>query len=134
VKTPREFRRILRKDGFIVLFWNERRLTGSEFLSAYEDFLLRYAKDYAKVRHDRINKETLNKSFEIEFNLATFKNHQSLDFEELKGRMLSASYMPDENSPRFSEMISELKLLFAKHQENGRIRILYDTNVYYGKP
>ena len=44
--------------------------------------------------------------------------------------MLSASYMPNESESAFPAMIAELESLFAKHNENGRIDLLYDTNVY----
>ncbi len=61
----------------------------------------------------------------------TFSNQQVFDFEGLKGRMLSASYMPNETDPQFGAVIEDLHRLFAKHAENGKIEILYDTNVYH---
>jgi hypothetical protein len=47
--------------------------------------------------------------------------------------MLSSSYIPSADNPRFAEMIKNLKLLFAEHSESGKIDILYDTKVFYGK-
>ena len=61
---------------------------------------------------------------------AKFENVQIFDFEGLKGRMLSASYMPSESDASFAALIDELNALFAKHAENGKIRILYDTNLF----
>ena len=46
------------------------------------------------------------------------------------GRLLSSSYMPSESDPAFPALNNELQALFAKHAENGRINILYDTNVF----
>ncbi len=132
-KTRSEFHRILKKNGFIALIWNERQLITNEFLRDYEKFLREFGTDYEKVRHDNITKETLREFFQADFQQATFQNSQLLDFEGLKGRMLSASYMPSAENPRFEEMIKKLKSLFAQYAENGRIDILYDTNIFYSK-
>ncbi len=132
-RTREEFRRILKPAGHIVLIWNERQLNTTPFLTEYESFLLRYANDYTKVRHENIDALRLNDFFQRPYLSATFQNVQVLDFEALMGRMLSSSYMPDENSTVFPPMIDDLQTLFAKYNENGRINLLYDTNVYYSQ-
>lgn len=128
--TRTEFHRILKTGGHIVLIWNERQLDTSPFLIEYEAFLLKYAKDYKNVRHENIDGVRLRDFFQLEYEACTFQNVQAFDFEGLKGRMLSSSYMPNESDDIFGEMVKELRTLFAKHVENGRIRVLYDTNVY----
>ena len=47
--------------------------------------------------------------------------------------MLSSSYMPSETAPEFPAMNKELQMLFAKHAENGKIKVLYDTKVYFSR-
>jgi SAM-dependent methyltransferase len=130
-KTRTEFQRILRPGGYIALLWNERKLDATEFLRAYEELLLRYANDYAKVRHENIDQKKLGDFFKSGYKTATFPNVQVFDFYGLRGRMLSASYMPDQDDPRFPGLERELDALFAKHAENGRIKVFYDTNIYY---
>ena len=125
-----EFHRILKPNGHIVLIWNERQLNTTPFLKDYEQFLLQYATDYTKVRHEKINRERLRDFFQEEYAAKTFQNSQVLNFEGLKGRMLSSSYMPSETDAVFDEMAKDLRALFAKHAENGKIRVLYDSNVY----
>jgi SAM-dependent methyltransferase len=132
-KTRPEFHRILKPGGHIVLIWNERQLDSTPFLREYEGFLLRHANDYPVVRHENIHAEELQKFFRQEMHTATFENVQVFDFYGLKGRMLSASYMPNENDAAFPDMIEELRIVFAKHAENGRIKIFYDTNVYFSQ-
>ena len=132
-KTHAEFRRILKPGGCIALIWNERQLDTTEFLREYENFLLKFANDYTKVRHDNVNEEILTGFFESDFRRKTFQNEQVFDFEGLKGRALSSSYMPSEASENFEPMVAELQALFAKHSENGKIKVLYDTNIFYSK-
>lgn len=131
--TRAEFKRILKPGGFVVLIWNERQLDTTPFLSEYEAFLLKYATDYTKVRHENTDAASLKRFFEKEPASATLDNMQVFGFEELRGRMLSSSYMPDENSAVYPVMIDELKTLFAKHNERGKIKVLYDTNIYYAQ-
>ena len=126
-----EFHRILNPGGHIVLMWNERQLDTTPFLGEYEAFLVKYAYDYGSVRHENIAAKQLSDFFQKEYCSATFQNIQIFDFEGLKGRMLSASYMPNERDAIFEEVIDELQILFAKHAENGRIKVFYDTNVYF---
>ena len=129
-KTKLEFQRILKPGGSVALIWNERQLDTTPFLIEYESFLIKYAYDYGTVRHENIEQKELRDFFGKEYTSDTFQNFQDFDFEGLKGRMLSSSYMPNEADEVFEEMIKELRGVFAKHAENGRIRVLYDTNVY----
>lgn len=132
-KTRTEFKRILREEGFVVLMWNERQLASTAFLRGYEQLLIEFGTDYETVRHENITKETLQEFFRADFKQRTFSNVQTVDFEGLKGRMLSSSYMPTAENPRFGEMLEKLETLFAQSAENGRIEILYDTKVFYGQ-
>lgn len=130
-KARAEFKRILKENGFVALIWNERQLNTAPFLAEYEHFLLKFANDYTKVRHENIDEEKLFEFFQQEFRRATFKNTQIFDFDGLKGRVLSSSYMPIEINESYEPMIAELRVLFAKHAENGKIELSYDTAVFY---
>lgn len=129
--TRREFRRILRPGGWVALIWNERQLDSTAFLREYEAFILRFANDYEEVRHEKITEAVLENFFHAAFCRATFGNTQVFDFEGIRGRLLSSSYMPAEDEPVYESMMAELRKLFAKHEENGRIKVFYDTNVFY---
>ncbi len=131
--TRPEFKRILKPGGYAVLIWNERQLDTTPFLMEYEAFLGKYANDYGAVRHENIGKNEIGGFFQNGYAEATFANIQIFDYEGLRGRMLSSSYMPSESEPVYAEMAEELKSLFAKHAENGRIKVLYDTNVYFSQ-
>lgn len=130
-KTATEFQRILRPGGYIALFWNERQLDTTEFLREYEKLLLKFANDYEKVRHENIDQQKLGAFFQSEYERASFPNEQVFDYEGLRGRLLSSSYMPAEDSASYPLLEKELKALFAKHSEHGKIKVFYDTNIYY---
>ncbi len=132
-KTRKEFRRILKDKGFVALIWNERQLDTTAFLRGYENLLIKFGTDYEDVRHENITKETLKDFFQTDFRQDVFQNKQTIDFEGLKGRMLSSSYIPSKDNPCFQKMLENLESLFAEHAENGKIDILYTTNVFYGQ-
>src|SRR5690606_31944950 len=102
-------------------------------LIAYEELLKKYATDYSKVRHDKIDGLHLKNFFQQDYETAAFENSQSLDLEGLQGRMASSSYMPNVSDPVFPEIAGELKTLFANHAESGRITVLYRTRVFYSQ-
>ena len=129
--TRKEFKRILKPGGYVVLMWNERQLDTTAFLREYEQLLLTYATDYEKVRHENIDQQKLGAFFETDYRRSSFPNVQEFDFAGLRGRLLSSSYMPAEDHPTFPKLEKELAMLFTKHSEKDRIKVFYDTNVYY---
>lgn len=129
--TREEFKRILKPGGWVTLMWNERQLDTTPFLIEYEQLLLKYANDYTNVRHDNINETKLEAFFEGDLRSATFPNEQVLNFDGIRGRVTSSSYMPAEGDETYQEMVKELRTLFDKHAENDRISVFYDTNVFY---
>lgn len=132
-RFKQEAKRILKADGYVVLIWNERQLDTTQFLREYEKLLLEYGTDYKEVRHDNYEHLKIENFFDKGFVKKTFPNEQHLDFDGLKGRMMSSSYIPSESDARFPEMIEDLENLFARHKEDDKIKILYDTKVFYGR-
>ncbi|MFX1433926.1 MAG: class I SAM-dependent methyltransferase [Promethearchaeota archaeon] len=126
-QTQKEFRRILKEGGYVILIWNNRKKSDSGFSTEYEKFITKYGKDYKFTRKDETD---INNFFKYEKEV--FYNYQDFDFEGLKGRLLSASYIPLENSPEYEDMIKELAFIFDKYQHDGTIKLEYDTEVYYG--
>src|SRR5579864_3199234 len=52
-RARREFVRILKPGGWLVLLWNERLTDATAFLRDYEQLLLTFSTDYENVRHER---------------------------------------------------------------------------------
>lgn len=130
----REFVRILRPGGLVALIWNDRRKDSTRFLTDYERLVLDYGTDYRKVDHTRIGESALKSFFGPKgFRTAAFDNHQKLDFYGLRGRLLSASYVPTESDPSFSAMIRQLHSIFERNQSEGEVSLDYDARIYYGR-
>ncbi len=132
-RAKQEFARILKPSGWVALIWNERRLDSTPFLRAYESLLLRYGTDYEKVRHENVESEIGEFFSPQEFHLKSLENLQQFDFESLKGRLLSSSYVPERDHPNFPAMLQELERIFNAHESKGIVRFEYDTRVYYGQ-
>lgn len=134
-KSKAEFKRILKPNGNVILMWNDRRTDSTDFLKAYEDFIKMFATDYNEVNHKNIDEAVFNDFFgKGNYTLKSFINYQNFDLDGLKGRILSSSYMPAEDHKDFDFMMSALKKIFTRFQENGKVTIEYDTNIYYGRP
>ncbi len=128
-----EFSRILRPPQWVVLVWNSRAWDANPFMTAYEELVERYGKEYGRVRHQRLKEEDFAAFFGAAgYHTATFPNAQVLDHEALVGRHLSSSYIPQEESGVGRPMMAELDELFAQHEEHGRVLMVYQTEVYYG--
>lgn len=133
-KCKVEFHRILGEAGWLVLIWNHRLLEATPFLKAYEKLLNIHGTDYDKVQHRAMNNDLVKPVFGArQFMLRTFANSQVLDYEGLKGRLLSSSYVPNQNNPGYESMVEALSDIFDKHQTNGEIKFEYETKMFFGQ-
>jgi SAM-dependent methyltransferase len=128
VTARREFQRILKPEGWVAILWNDRR-DKTPFMQAYRALLLRHATDYLQVDHKRITPDVLRGFYAGEFRQRKFDNHQTFDYQGLRGRLLSSSYVPLDNGA----MLEELQGIFAEHQVDRTVRFDYVTALYYGK-
>ncbi|HUX20380.1 MAG TPA: class I SAM-dependent methyltransferase [Spirochaetia bacterium] len=130
----KEFVRILKGHGSVVLIWNARLTDTTPFLQEYEAFLKVFANDYAKVNHTNVEQHKLTGFFSPnKFTAYSYPNRQRFDLEGLKGRLRSSSYMPNAGEAGYEVMIAELQRLFERHVKGGTVQIDYRTNLYCGK-
>src|SRR6516164_9289375 len=52
--TRREFARIVKPEGWVVLIWHDRDTESTEFLKEYESFLLRHSIYYPTIAHNKV--------------------------------------------------------------------------------
>ena len=133
VKARREFVRILKTGGWVVLVWNERKTDSTPFLTAYENLLLTYGTDYQEIRHERTSAEIGTFFAPAPFQSKVFPYEQRFDYQGLQGRLLSSSYTPQADDPKHAPMLQELRRIFDRHQYQGRVAFEYDTRMFYGR-
>jgi SAM-dependent methyltransferase len=130
-KSRGEFARILKPGGWAVLVWNERKADSKPFLREYEELLLRYGTDYNEVRHEHT---VVGEFFDpLPFQERTFDLQQVFDYAGVEGRLMSSSYAPGPAHPNHAPMLRELREIFDRHQQDGKVSIEYTTRMFYGR-
>jgi SAM-dependent methyltransferase len=132
--TRREFLRILKPQGWVAVIWNDRRISETAFGRAYEDLLVRYGTDYARVQEAYPETQDMEQFFgPANVQRRESANFQEFDFDGLAGRLRSSSYAPKEGHANYAPMTKALKELFDANHENGRVRMNYTTQIYLGQ-
>lgn len=132
--TRREWQRLLRKDGWVGLVWNE--------LTEEEEVARRYRKlanAFVDAQDLPARSRLTNPTSEIAaffapnpVEQATFPNEQLLDLDGLKGRALSSSYWPNSGEP-LQQSLELLEALFETFEVDGKVRLLYRTELFLGQ-
>jgi SAM-dependent methyltransferase len=125
--------RIARAGAWGTLLWNERPLEPPAFLVDYEALLHKHAAEYARIAASRADEARMREFFGGAMQLAAYPNHQVLDFEGLKGRLMSSSYAPEPGHAQHEPMMVALRELFDRHARDGTVVFPYRTLVYYGQ-
>jgi SAM-dependent methyltransferase len=132
-RASREFVRILKPGGWLVLLWNERLTDSTAFLRDYEQLLLTYGTDYQDIRHEHTTSE-INEFFDpVPFQERAFAMRQEFDYAGVEGRLLSSSYAPGPDHPKHAPMLRELRRLFEANAVEGRAVFEYKTRLYFGR-
>jgi len=133
-RAKREFTRILKPGGWIVLLWNDRDETGTVFAREYEQLLITYGKDYLQVKHRNISESDIAEFFRpAEMTVRRLRNFQDFNVDGVLGRLRSSSYVPAAGERNHEEIMQAAGNLFARHQQNGLVRIEYETVMYLGR-
>lgn len=129
-----EFARILRPRGRVALFWNTRSLD-SAFMRELEAVLRAHIPAYAASNaRERADEASLREFFGAGWIEHTaFANPLTVDFDALLGRFASSSYAPRADDPAREALFADLRALFARHAESGRVAMLYDTHLHCGR-
>ncbi len=124
--------RILREPRWGAVVWNVRRTDADDFAREYEALLERWGTDYARYRARRIDPVEMTAFFGAVPVERIMPNAQVFDFEGLRGRLLSSSYVPATGHPDHEPMLFALAELFARRAEGGVVHFHYDTQLFLG--
>ena len=128
-----EWKRVLTPGGRVLVYWNSRLLDGSGFLRGYEQLLLDYGTDYSAVAERYQSDAQMAAWFGTGLQAsAQFANVQLLDFDALRGRLLSSSYAPVAGQPGHAPMLAALRALFDAQAVDGRVAFEYQTRAFLG--
>ena len=124
----REFVRILKPAGWVVLVWNER-LRSPGLHADYDALIRRYAPERRSVTPDEFT------SFfgHSRWRQAKLPNEQRLDWPAFEGRLRSSSYAPLPGAREYQPMMDALERIFTAFQAGGLVTLGYDTEIYYGR-
>ena len=125
-----ECKRIIKPAGQVILAWN-RQLNNTDFEKRYSALRAKYR--IGEKGPVQIEPAIIADFFETQIpESKIFDNKQLLNFEGLKGQLLSKSYIPLPGHDLYDEMITDLIQLFVTQNENGLVRIDYETVLYWG--
>lgn len=126
--------RILKAPKLALLIWNNWERADSPFLSDYGAFLDARMPERKAADHRDVTETDFNDFFGNEhWERAELPNPQTVDFEGLRGRLLSASYAIKEGEPGYEEAMAELRGIFDRHAKDGRVDLGYTTILRFGE-
>ena len=129
-ETQKEFQRILKDRGHIVISWNMRD-SDDPFQQRLNELFARNIEKLTKVEQQK-DAEAVHTFFGTQSpGHIILKNTQRFSFPELMGRMRSSSYFPPEDSSLYSRVEEQINDIFRIFQENGKISFNYKTHVYW---
>ncbi len=125
--------RIGKPGAWCILIWNER-LENTAFLKDYEALIVKYSTDYSSINHKNVSEEIIAGFYApATFKVKVFDNEQRFDYEGLRGRLESSSYIPGKDNPAYPALMSELEQLFARYSHENTVIINYETKLFIGK-
>lgn len=127
-----ECRRILRKNGKVLLVWNDRD-TDSELIRENYDINRRFCPNFKGSSNGiDFSKEAFDDFFEGDFIVVEFGNDLIYDENTFVSRCLSSSYAPNQDDENYNPYVNELRELFEKYSKNSVIPYPYITRCYIG--
>lgn len=130
--TRQEFRRILKKDGYVFLFWD--MYTGNIFDSEKEIIDQKYRQLNNRPTSGITREERAEKLFgKNKYQKQVFETTIYQSFEAFLGGWSSASYMPKAGTADYKTFEKEAHSLFEHFEVNGLLETKITTLCFYGQ-
>lgn len=131
--AKKEFKRVLRSGGSVILVWNERVSKKTGINADYERICKKYSKGYHKSGGRELEPDFHLSFYESDARTLTLPNPQAMNFEGLKGRYMSASYSLKKGDRGYGVMLKHLKKAFEDNKKGSHVVLEQQTRVYIGK-
>lgn len=134
-----EFSRVLAPGGQVAIVWSNTRESGTPFLETYTELISTHWTDSGASGGAERAHEMTEAFFDDGsggqqgYEIANFPYFQALNFEGLKGLVLSSSSMPAPGQPGSKEMLRDLGEIFRAHESGGGVVMEYEVSVYCGR-
>lgn len=132
-KCKKEFARIIKPGGSITLIRNRPMTDDDEFSQEYETLVRKYSSDLGRGRVTADDNSYADFFTESKFPVISLPDQMVLDFETLKGRMLSMADFPNRDEKRYAELLEELEILFQLYNQSGKVILKYQTEAFAGR-
>ena len=130
----KEFKRILKPHGSVLLVWNLRLAELSPVTQGYETILKKNCPEYKGIPSQQITEQKFLDFFGTSVvDIIKLDNHQQFDLNGLIGRLRSTSYALTPEQAGYDAMIDDITALFQQYAENGLVTFPYLTKAYHGK-
>lgn len=130
-----EFKRILKKDGRVILVWIHKEPETPLFYS-HEKILKSYCPCYQRDVHAQVFSRNTYKDLFLpesyQFTKLDFDSTEHLSMETFVNRTLSASYAIAECDCDYSSLVFDLESLFHKYARNNLLEVRQSTIIYQG--
>jgi ubiquinone/menaquinone biosynthesis C-methylase UbiE len=130
--TRREWRRVLKPNGWALVVFNTRCIDATPFMRAYDQYLVDHAVDYAGVDHRRGLTDRLRDVFADyrEWRHPFTLRHR---YDDVRGLSMSSSYVPAPGHPKHAAFFEGLRALVDAYATNGVVEFPYETEAYLGR-
>ena len=127
-----ECRRILRKNGKVLLVWNDRD-TDSNLIRENYEINRKFCPNFKGSSNGfDFGKDSFADFFDGDFEVINFRNDLIYDKDAFISRCLSSSYAPNQGDENYNMYVNELWELFEKYSKNSVVPYLYITRCYIG--
>lgn len=131
-----ELRRVLRRDGRLAVWWNDRRVDGVSFMERYEEFIERYNPNYRRGYRERDWAAILTDGGHFEsVTEDRFPHAKRVDAEGFIALACTSSYLRNAlDAAQLRAFADELRGVLHEHHGDGEFDVPYVTLLYRGVP
>ena len=133
-RAHREFARILRPDGWVLVATNGHRDSGAAVSNRLSEILRTWRTDSAEADTRRDFNQRLQEFFDISsWHRTTLHHSMTVDFATLLGYAESLSAIPRPSERGYDGMVAELRAVFDEYQRDGVLETPLTCQLFLGR-